>query len=77
MSRPKEIAMMLGLILILAGCSTPSPERINLFDRSDYIFTQPGAVVAGVETKTPGIWLSKAAVTRLQENDCLAGKVPE
>jgi hypothetical protein len=39
--------------------------------------TKPPAVVAGVETKSMGIWLSKDAVTRLQQAGALAGKIEE
>jgi hypothetical protein len=66
------IATTLGIAAILAGCSSP---RVNLFEGSDYLMTKPPAVVAGVETKSPGIWLSKDAVTRLQNADVLSGKI--
>lgn len=65
--------MALGLTTILAGCSTA--PRINLFEDSDYIMTQPPAAVNGVETRQPGIWLSKDAITRLQERGVLAGQI--
>jgi len=39
--------------------------------------TKPPAVVAGVETKSMGIWLSKDAVTRLQQAGALVGKIEE
>lgn len=74
MSKTRLTVMLLGLVLILAGCSTHR-EKINLFETSDYVMTQPGSVVAGLTTKTPGIWLSKDAVTRLQESGELAGKL--
>lgn len=66
--------MALGLTTILAGCSTT--PRINLFESSDYIMTKPQEVVAGVQTRSYGIWLSKDAVTRLQHADVLSGKIP-
>ncbi len=65
--------MTLGLIMTLAGCLTA--PRINLFEDSDYIMTQPPAAVNGVETRQPGIWLSKDAVARLQERGALAGQI--
>lgn len=37
--------------------------------------TKDVAIVAGVQTKSPGIWSSKDAVTRLQELGELAGKI--
>ena len=65
--------MMLGLAVILAGCSTPQPtqSRVNLFDASDYRMTVTGDVVAGYVTKTNGIWLSKPAIERLQRERIL------
>lgn len=66
---------MLGAMAMLAGCSTP--PTVNLFEGGDYIMTAPPSVVAGVETKSPGVWLSKDAVTRLQNADVLAGKLSD
>ena len=57
---------MVGVIATLAACSTPAPSRVNLFAQSDYIMTVPGDTVAGVTTKTNGIWLSRPAIERLQ-----------
>ena len=66
-----RLVSALGLLAILAGCSTP--VKVNLFETSDYIMTQPPAVVNGTETRKPGIWLSKDAVKLLQEKGALAG----
>ena len=68
-----KIATTIGLLAMLAGCSTP--PTVNLFEGGDYVMTVPPAVVAGVETKSPGVWLSKDAVARLQKADVLAGKI--
>ena len=67
------IATMLGIAATLAACSTR--QRINLFEGGDYIMTAPPALVDGVETRAVGIWLSKDAVTRLQESGEIAGKI--
>ena len=58
--------IVVGGMLILAGCSTPSKSRVNLFAQSDFIMTAPGDTVAGFTTKTNGIWLSRPAIERLQ-----------
>jgi hypothetical protein len=59
--------IVVGVMLILAACSTPSPKnRVNLFADSDYKMTVPGDVVAGMTTRTNGIWLSRPAIERLQ-----------
>lgn len=76
MSKLLRTVIAIGPILILAGCLT-RPPAINLFESGDYIMTKPPAVVAGVETKSMGIWLSKDAVTRLQQAGALAGKIEE
>ena len=58
---------MVGVIMTLAACSTPNPKsRVNLFADSDYKMTVPGDVVAGMTTRTNGIWLSRPAIERLQ-----------
>lgn len=75
MSKTARTGILLGLLAILAGCSTG--PKINLFESGDYIMTQPPTIVAGVTTKQPGIWLSKDAVTRLQQAGALAGKIEE
>lgn len=76
MSKTARTVTALGIATILAGCLTSRPA-INLFESGDYIMTQPPAIVAGVTTKQPGIWLSKDAVTRLQQAGALAGKIEE
>ena len=56
-----------GVMATLAACSTPSPKsRVNLFADADYKMTVPGDLVAGMTTKTNGIWLSRPAIERLQ-----------
>jgi hypothetical protein len=63
--------MLAGLITTLAGCSTPKSSRVNLFERTDYLMTAPGDVVAGYTTHTNGVWFSRPAVERLQREQIL------
>jgi hypothetical protein len=58
--------MLAGVMATLAGCSTPSKSRVNLFADSDYLMTAPGDVVAGYTTHTNGVWFSRPAIERLQ-----------
>ena len=62
--------MLLGVMAILAGCSTPT-NRVNLFEDSDYRMTRAGAVVDGMETKLDGVWFSRPAIERLQREKIL------
>ena len=65
--------MMLGAVVMLAGCSTTRPEssRVNLFSEQDYRMTEPGDVVAGMTTRTNGVWFSRPAIERLQKERIL------
>jgi len=65
-------AMMVGIAVVLAGCSTTRPEsRVNLFADDDYRMTKAGAVVDGWVTPDDGIWFSRGAVERLQRERIL------
>jgi hypothetical protein len=62
-------ALLAGAIMIpvlfLTGCKTAPKSRVNLFADSDYRMTVAGDVVAGMVTRTNGIWFSKPAIDRL------------
>lgn len=44
-----------------------------MFEKSDYIWTAPGDLVAGEVTRTNGLWLSVPAILRLQNERILPG----
>ncbi len=75
MKRTSKIGLILLTAATLLGCSTARQDKINLFDRNSYIVTAPPAVVDGVATKEPGMWLSKRALLILQDSGELAGKL--
>lgn len=47
-----------------------------MFERTDYIWTAPGDLVAGEAPATNGIWFSIPAVLRLQNERILPGGRP-
>lgn len=47
-----------------------------MFERSDYLWTAPGDLVAGQVTATNGLWLSIPAILRLQTERILPGGAP-
>ena len=64
--------MLAGVLMIPAGCLTPKQiSRVNLFERTDYLMTAPGDVVAGYTTHTNGVWFSRPAIERLQREAIL------
>jgi hypothetical protein len=68
-----NVAAMVGIAAVLAGCSTTRPDssRVNLFADDDYRMTTAGAVVDGWVTREDGIWFSRGAVERLQRERIL------
>jgi hypothetical protein len=44
-----------------------------MFEKTDYIWTAPGDLVAGERTATNGLWLSIPAIIRLQNANILPG----